>query len=462
MADGDSVESLPSAKRRRSPAALVASLLEHAHLVTDNADTVFRWNGAYYEELSESTLRQIALEADHDGRSTRARRAEMIDEIRARTHQRELAWGRVGDHEMPFKNGVLDVLTGAIKPHRPEDYLERVLPWSYDAQARAPVWEATLASWFGDGESAEAPIKALQEFFGYACLSHAKYKKALLVYGKSDTGKSLIPFLLAHMVGRERTCSLPLEQMDDPQARAVIVGKALNLLTEISTSSLIADGGFKTMISTEEPILVNAKYKPPFSYYPTAKHVFTTNNMPGLSDRTEAVLNRLLIVPMTRVFAKDEQDEFLPAKLEAEIGGVLAWAVLGAKRLVEQHGKFTGVDEGAALLDELRRRANPAIDFVQERLTPSETAAIPLEHLVDRFNQWKRGSKVTTKGLGAMLRAAGKTVKHVRHGRRVITSLVGFELVSGDLPTLMMVSPEDAASPETEIKSTGAIEPGPV
>ena len=45
--------------------------------------------------------------------------------------------------------------------------------------------------------------------------------------------------------------------MDDPQRLAVIKGKALNVITEVSSDALIADGGFKTLVSTEEPVFID-------------------------------------------------------------------------------------------------------------------------------------------------------------------------------------------------------------
>jgi len=427
----DGTETLNQAKAKQSPAIVAEKLLKGVELVTDDTDTVFRHNGTFWEELSRSTLRQVALEADGK-RSTRARREEIIDEIRARSHIRGLSWGRVGTNEMPYRNGVLDVITSQLRPHRPEDYLERVLPWDFRVDAQAPVWQEALGEWFGDqGDEEGGAIRTLQEFFGYCCFSHAKYKKGLLVYGPSDTGKSLIGFVLALMVGRDRTCSLPLEQMDDPQARAVIVGAALNLITEISSNALIADGGFKTLISTEEPVMINAKYKPPFNYYPTAKHVFITNTLPGLNDRTEAVLNRLAIIPMMRVFKKIEKDERLPEKLADEIPGILAWSVKGAKRLLEQRGQFSEVAAGADVIDELRRNANPLIDFIDERCVKDEHLSVPLDDVTDAFNAWGRSKRrpMSAWTVGKLLRSAGHVVKPVWYGKRTRRALSGFRLL---------------------------------
>lgn len=448
----DNIEDLDKAKKKQSPALLADKLLETRHFVTDRTGTTFEWNRASWGELSLQTLKQVALEADGFRRSSVTRRNEIIEQIKARSHVADLAWGRVADHEIAFLNGVLDIKSGKLRDHRPEDYLERVLPWKWEAQARCPTWLRVLDDWFGDvgdesGISAGGEREALQECFGYCCMSHAKYKAAPFLFGKSDTGKSLAANLMTHLVGHDRVCTLPLEKMGDAEALAVIVGKALNLVTEIDSHALVADGGFKTLISMEEPIEINAKYKPRFTYWPTAKHVFLSNNLPRVTDRSEGVIGRFIIIPFTRVFAASEQDDTLKDTLRTEMPGIIAWAVEGAKRLIVRRGKFTKPAAGVTLIDELRRQANPAIDFKQECLVVDVSNAIPLTRLVDRFNAWHKGGKrVTTRGLGAMLRQAGEVVKEARYGKAVHTSLFGYRLLDQDVPALLDVGADALTS----------------
>lgn len=438
-------------------AAVVADrLLTEERYVTDHSDTVFRYNGRFWEELSRARLRQIALYADGYRKSTEARRKEIIEQIKARSHKPDLQWGRVADAEVALENGVFNVLTGELRPHRPEDYLEKVIPWEWRPGAPCPAWRKALETWFPE-ESENSAVEALQEFFGYVLTSHARYKKALVLYGESDTGKSVPAHVLREMVGPQQYCSLPLDQMDDPMARAVIVGKQLNLMTELSVDAVLADGGFKQMVSTEEPLLINQKYKPAYNYVPTAKHVFVTNNLPQMNDRTEAVLNRLLIIPMMRVLSAEEQDENLPATLVREMHGIILWALEGAKRLVERGGQFTEPAGAGALLRELREAANPVIDFIREKLVCDDKGAVPLSRLVDTFNAWNRGSRKTTvKGLGKMLRKAKHGVRDVRWKGRVLKSLVGFAIIDETVPRLLDVPADSAAAQEGEIVAQDA------
>jgi uncharacterized protein DUF5906 len=145
-------------------------------------------------------------------------------------------------------------------------------------------------------------------------MPHAKFKKALVCKGPSNCGKSLVPEIASELVGKDAVCQLGVEHMDDPQRRSILKGKALNVITELSADAIIKDDGFKTLVSTEEPIMIDQKYKPTdAAYTPTAKHIIATNTLPRINDKTEATLGRLLIIVFSRVFSASEQNTGLKA-----------------------------------------------------------------------------------------------------------------------------------------------------
>lgn len=442
--DDERLDDEPAGRRRRSkkdeappPNRVAEVILGQRQLITDGVDAVYEYAGGCWLEVPEATLKQYALEADGAAHTSMRRRAEIVSYLKARTHRPGLKWGRVADSEVAASNGVIDVLTGDMRGHRPADYLERVLPIAYAPGAQCPSWLAALETWFGPSsdEAGDPPeVVALQEFFGYVVLSHAKYKQALLLKGGGDTGKSVVIYTLVQLVGELNTCSLPVEQMDDVQRRAVIRGKLLNVISEISAEGLIADGGFKQLVSTEEPILIDEKYKKPEMYIPRAKHAIATNVLPRLNDRTEASLNRLLIIPMLRAVPKDMQDEGLKGRLVDELAGILCWAIEGARRLVSSGGQFSKVPAAAAMLAELRQDANPVRAWLIERTEEDPVKATALWKLTDDYNSWNRGSrKVTSRYFAKMLRDAGRETKVVREGKEVQTCALGLRLVEREL-----------------------------
>lgn len=436
-------------RKRQECNAVAEAILSETRLTQDRAGTMFIYNGRHWEEATDHLLRHMAKVADGED-TTRDRRGEIVDYLKTSVHNRDLVWGRSGDHEIPFANGVLDVLSGGLRDHTPDDYLENVVPWDWQPGRESPLWRATLDTWFPPDADADGrerqEVVALQEFFGYVLLPHSRFKKALVLYGESDTGKSVVPAVMRAMVGERFCCTLGVDQMDDPILRAVLVGKRLNTVTEISESAMVSDGGFKTLVSTEEAILVNEKYKPAYEYKPHAKHVFATNNLPRVSDRTKAVFNRLLLVLFRIVIEKQDRD--LVDKLTAEMAGILCWSVDGARRLIDRHGQFSEPSESREEVQRYMAEMNPFIAFGEECLSAGGGGVL-LGSLVDRFNSWNRGSrKATMRQVTRMARQAGYDIRSMRlgdAGGRSVKALVGHDL--------------RAATADTELRDDGP--PGP-
>jgi P4 family phage/plasmid primase-like protien len=404
--------------RMAEPDALAGGEL-FAGLVHGKTGATYGYNGRFWEPAEPATLEHIAWRGDiaETGTTKKSRIGDIITMMRASVYKHDLEFMRCADHEIPVRNGVVDVLTGRIRPHRREDWLDGVLPVDFDPRARADVFEAAMAQWFGAEACGafSAPddrADALVDFFGYIALPHAKFKRALVLYGESDTGKSVPVKLARKLVGEEFCCALGVHQMDDPVIASVIKHKRLNTLTELTSDALIADGGFKTMVSTEEAIGLNPKYEKPHQYTPIAKHVIATNKLPTINDRTSATYNRLLIIPFTRVFESKEQDEGLFARMTtpAQLSGLLNLAIAGAARLIARRGQFVAPKAGDAINLAMREEANPINAYIDARLIKGDShECLTAGQLADDYNAWnKGGKKVDRRTIGKLLRETKK------------------------------------------------------
>ncbi|MBI1243776.1 MAG: hypothetical protein GC202_02130 [Alphaproteobacteria bacterium] len=414
-------------RRSKSPQTVAAAILQEMDdpappagyrlfggLVQGPSGLVYGYNGRYWEPCHEATLNRIAWEGDtrlNGGTTKKSRGSEIVHYLKAASYRHDLAFVRTADHEIPVQNGVVDVHTKELRAHRREDFLDSVLPVRFDPNARADAFTQALEDWFApsDTEGPDDRANALIDFFGYVALPHARFKKALFLYGESDSGKSVPLKLLRKFVGEEFSCALGVDEMDDPVARAVIKHKRLNVLTELSSDAMIRDGGFKVMVSTEEPLLLNPKYEAPHQYVPIAKHVIASNNFPQVNDRSKATFNRLLPIPFTRVFAEADQDEGLFGKLTTPdaLSGLLNLAITGAKRLIERGGKFVTPAAGVILSRKMEEESNPFFAFADARLIRDATGYLRVGELTDEFNTWRKGKKIDTRAVGKLARGAG-------------------------------------------------------
>jgi putative DNA primase/helicase len=386
------------------PNAIGDVILKRVKLM--NVDSyLYEYIGTHWRSITMERLRSLAMQADGSYHTTSARRSEIADYVKTRSHCDRVEWRQVERWEVPVASGVIDVRTMRQRGHRPEDLLQACPPVAWRASAQCPTWMRCLDTYFGGDDDEQAKVNALQEFFGYCLMPHARFKKALICFGESDCGKSTIPYVLRLLVGPENIACVGVEDMDDPRKRAPLLGKMLNILTELTSDAMVADGGFKTLVSTEEPIQFDPKYLPPVMDTPATKHVIVTNQLPSINDRSRGTYNRLLVIKFEHVIPRAEQDRQIWEKLEQEAEGILLWALEGAARLIEQNGRFTAA--GEAEVEEYRRRQNPLLEFLTECGEADPDGRVLLSVVRSRFSEWYGRGGVRPQALASWARAAG-------------------------------------------------------
>lgn len=396
---------------RRKPNYIAKDILKEIDLVTTPGGNTYRYNGTFWEPLTNRLLERLACEMDRSCDTHWKRNKEIAYYLQLYSLKEDLVWNELEPTEVAFQNGVLDILTGDLRHHHQSDYLETVLPHAYCPETDCPLWEQCLNDWFGNDLDADEKIQALQMFFGYVLLPHAKFKKALFCFGLPNTGKSVVNQVLVELVGQKNTCIIPLERMGNPRDLAAIKGKLLNVVGELSYDTLVSDGGFKQLVSTQEPILIDQKYKEAELYIPICKHAVFTNALPIINDYTEATYNRLLIIEFRHAIPEWEQDKALLSKLKDEMQGIVSWAVEGAKLLVEANGHFVVPSSTKAITAEHKFDQNPVNVFIEETCIVEPGSYIVMSDFRKNFKEWNVGPSIPVKQLTRMLKTAGYVVK---------------------------------------------------
>lgn len=385
----------------------VANAILAKYDVLNVEDTLYLYDGTKWVMTAHSYLHHLALEADGEAVSSKNRRAEIASFIAAKIYKREHKWRNIEMYEVPVGNGVLNLKKMTVRPHRKEDYLQTCIPWALDPTAQCPTLMSCLDTYFGGDEDEQAKKDALQEFFGYCLMPHAKYKKALFCEGESDCGKSTVPFLLRTLLGNNNIAGVSVDQMDDPRARAPLLGKLVNLLTELTYDALIADGGFKTLVSTEEPIMFDPKHVTPILDIPICKHVFAMNGLPRINDRSNATFNRILLIKFLHIIPSKDQDRGIWDKLKAEIQGILLWAVEGAERLYSNGGTFTSV--GVSEMRTYRSEQDPLGGFIEDFYEVDKDGKVAVPDFTEIYKK-QVNQRSSPQSICQMIRSAGYTI----------------------------------------------------
>jgi len=228
---------------------------------------------------------------------------------------------------------------------------------------RAPLTRSD-AAWDPDAECqcfmghlkgvmpSEQERETLQEYAGY-CLLHwdIPLHKALFMVGPTASGKSTTLTAIRKLMGRVSKLS-PQQLVNGRFGPAELEGAWANVRSDISSAVLKDVGLFKEVVAGD-PIYVERKYEQGYNIRPTAKHLYSANQLPEASIDDDAFYRRILLVSFPTTIPKDERvnRSELDARLEQELDGILRWAVQGLQRVMDQNG-FTH-DLGP---DETRRR----------------------------------------------------------------------------------------------------------
>lgn len=392
--------------------SIVEQILSEHRFARDASGCLYRWeqDKGHWVSFSPERIRSIAYSKEiKESHSNPKRRATIASDIidHPTVQCGDIKWNRLKPSEVPHKDCVLDIATGQTREHSPDDFLDYVLPHEYSPGARCPTWLQCLNEWFSDLGDCDDVIGALQQFFGYCVLPHAKYKKALYLRGEGDTGKSVVEHVLRRLVGFENCTSIVPDKMGDPRAIATIKGKLINLVSELSEDAMVDDGGFKKLVSSEDAVLIDPKFERPFFYSPVCKHVICSNNLPRITDHSKATYNRLLIIPMDKVIPRADQDPMLPQKLEREIQGILNWAIAGARRLMAANGKWSIPGTSIIEVENLAFDNNPVAQFVEEKCEPAINGWITVSDFAYQFNRWHEGRDWTKKTISQRLSKLG-------------------------------------------------------
>lgn len=397
-------------------------ILSEKTIITDRFGNSYEYNGRFWEPLPLQRLENYAYHMDLDQNWSSPRKPNWIAyHIQQMTMtQEDIPWGNLKETEVPFLNGVYDATSRKLRPHRAEDFLETVWPVRYNPSAKAPTWERYMKDCFGNLPDYEDRVAVIEEFMGYTMTQKALYKKALLCFGESNTGKTVLESVMETLVGKHNVCHIPIDKMDKPREAAPIKGKALNIMSELKFGTILADSGFKRLVSIGESIQIDPKWQHPTNYTPFCKHVVFTNEKPTIHDHSDAVYNRLILLEFPNVVPRDKQDPKLPEKLQAEIEGIALQALKGLRRLTQNQGRFTVPPSVQEALMAYQQENNPMFDFLTECCTPLKEGYVFLGDVRRAFSEYHpKGSQWSHKRITQALKKAGCDIQETsRQGQK--------------------------------------------
>lgn len=302
---------------------------------------------------------------------------------------------KISEMELEFadyinlKNGLFNLKTFELEPHRPEMYLTSQLDFEYDPKAECPIFRKFLQTSITDdnGLPDMDMIMLLTEFMAYSMTARTDLKASAWLVGVPDSGKSTIITFMRSLMGNLHA-TIDLGQLATNRfLLAGIVGKRVVTFTEADGTAFLPDALYKALVGGKDEIYVDVKNKDGIAFVPICKIIWSMNGAPRINDRSGATFNRLKVILFDKSIPKDKQTLDLDDLLNREKAGAFNYLMIAYSRLKSSQG-FTHSDRSVRWLEQYKRENDTELVYCHEQLAYDPTYKISGKDLYNDYHHW--------------------------------------------------------------------------
>lgn len=287
------------------------------------------------------------------------------------------------------QNGTVDLRTGALRPHCAEDYITKIAPVVYDPDATCPAWEAFLRR---VSDEDEAWMSFMRRAVGYTLTGSVREHALLFMLGKGRNGKTTFLGAIQHIMGGyaiQAAHDLLVAHRGEvhPTSQADLFRVRLAVCSEVEEGAVWNASQVKRLTGGNR-VRARRMREDFWEFSPSHKFWIDANHEPILRRHDAAFGERLKLVPFDIVIPKRERDKDLPAKLQAEAAGILAWGVRGCQEWLER-----GLDAPERVVEATETycaRQDQVVSFFSEVCEARPGAWTTCRDLVRVYAEWCR------------------------------------------------------------------------
>lgn len=394
-----------------------------------NNDFIYLYNGTFWAELDKETFQKfLGAAAEKMGVPKFSARFYQFKEhlFKQFLSTAYLPTPAIDKNKVliNLQNGTFEISSQGTKlrPFDRKDFITYQLPFEYNPEAKAPIFQAYLNRVLPDQERQ----RVLAEYLGYVFIKHGsnglKEEKALVLYGTGANGKSVFFEVVNALLGIENVSSYSLQSItnDNGYFRAKLANKLVNYASEINGK--LESSIFKQMVSGE-PVEARLPYGQPFMLKEYAKFVFNCNELPKDVEHTTAYFRRFLIIPFDVTIPPGEQNKQLHNEIiDAELSGVFNWVLDGLKRLLTQK-RFSECDAAQKAVEEYKVDSDSVQTFLMDYgYKPSHIMSTALKVMYPEYVTYCKESgfkPVSIRSISDRIRSCGVIVERKTSGNEV-------------------------------------------
>ena len=264
--------------------------------------------------------------------------------------------------------GTVNLKTGEMQPHDPEDYCTKITACSPSSEG-ADEYAAFLERITCNDKEYE---RYLQEESGLALIGKVMREQLDIATGEGGNGKSTLfnawRYVLGDYAGGIASEVLTTNSRKNKSPEyAELRGKRLIIAAELEEGMRLDTATVKKICSTD-PIRGEKKFKKPFDFIPSHTVVLYTNHLPKVGTADNGTWDRLVVMPFNARF-RGMQGEILNYgdHLFKHCGGaILQWMIDGAKRVIANNYKIDAPQCVKDAIEEYHDNNNWLENFLDE------------------------------------------------------------------------------------------------
>ena len=288
-----------------------------------------------------------------------------------------------------IRNGTLDLKTGVLHPHRSENMITRLIDVEWDPGAECPRWESFIDT-VTNGEHGLATY--LRQCVGYSLTGDTRERALYFLLGSGANGKTAFLQTIAMMLG-EYSASTPSDSIlyskGDRNSNDIarLNGKRFVFTSETGMGRSLDEARIK-MLTGGDTVTARFLFNEFFEMTPTFKIWIATNHTPKASGSDTAMWDRIRIIPFDKRLETEEQVPLpeLMREFEAELSGILAWAVRGCQEWIQD-----GIQTPEQVINttkEYREEMNSFAQFFAEHCWLDPDGSVQSSQLKRKYDEW--------------------------------------------------------------------------
>lgn len=336
------------------------------------------------------------------------------------------------------------------------------MDYVFDPGAQCPLWERFLEVVQPNAEDR----RVIQMLCGLLLVPETRFNVFVLLTGAAGTGKSTFLHVLEALIGRANVCTVPLQKFEDEHYSYLLTENLLNSVDDMGdVGSMKNIEGILKIATDGRPLDIRRLYTDGTKAPVIARTVAACNTLPVFYDRSEAIWDRLRIIPFnTIVRGRADQDSQLRVRIvKDELPGIFRWALQGLGRLQDLE-VFPEHSGGLAAKDKHKGMCDPEGSYLRENYALHADCHLESMEVYRDYVKWSEENGYRTISHGklnkAVERVFGLEKKLYRHQGSRYNGFVGLRRVYAGEETapvldLDATTAQSMVTPKPELEELG-------